>query len=567
MQRRQRNPRLFPAATEPRQRSASAGRQLTPELRPVGLSSRGSRPGAVEGITLALLMLVVVQVTVGPAVMSLGTDEAWVLNGLRSLLEPRVPDLSTELISSNGGLFAIASIVLEWIAPGSIVVHKLLSVSCLFGAWFVSLRLVRRFAISFLTKGWTSVVISPLLMLPGLVDVGTAALGTSCAILLLVSSVTVWTDDELSTVRKVLGAGVMFGLAVGSRLDVALFAPAFFVSALFFRLQSRRFDWSVLPMLTVAAVLIVLNSYSQTWSAVPIDLHATAGARGFANWYFDYPKLLNQFSTGLSLFAPAVAAAIVVATWWPRTAPSRPEGEHRQWRQLRILQSMLLVGGVCMGLGWLFRAPIPHLRYLWPTLFCFALLGSLVMAGLLDQALRGADARRILLCHIFASIALAGAVAGNMRALINADSDILSWEWSHEMAYDYFRRFVAKSDQASAAQFVTQLDPASTTVYSAVPFALRYLARRAVVDMVDGSALRRVTPRQGYIVLTPINGALIEMSTEGRQWISDNTKLVAQFGRYSIYKVEGVGVELPPSVITRRTSYSGHPLSSNWFGR
>jgi len=35
-------------------------------------------------------------------VMTLGTDEAWVLNGLRSVLHPQVEHLSTELIVTSG---------------------------------------------------------------------------------------------------------------------------------------------------------------------------------------------------------------------------------------------------------------------------------------------------------------------------------------------------------------------------------------------------------------------------------------------------------------------------------
>ena len=47
-------------------------------------------------------------------VMSLGTDEAWVLNGLRSAIHPQLPYLSTELIVTSGGLFALVNTLLEW---------------------------------------------------------------------------------------------------------------------------------------------------------------------------------------------------------------------------------------------------------------------------------------------------------------------------------------------------------------------------------------------------------------------------------------------------------------------
>ena len=70
--------------------------------------------------------------------LTLGTDEAWVLNGLRSCLEPVVADLSSEVIETNGGLFAAANILLELLFGSQVWIHRLFSVACLLGLVLVT---------------------------------------------------------------------------------------------------------------------------------------------------------------------------------------------------------------------------------------------------------------------------------------------------------------------------------------------------------------------------------------------------------------------------------------------
>ena len=156
-------------------------------------------------------------------VMSLGTDEAWVLNGLRSTLRPVVPGLTTEIISTSGGVFAIANLLVEWVAGSQAWLHRLVSLFFLLLAVVMIVRVAR----SADSPRWELGLLAvPMLALPGTVEVGTAALGTSTGLSLMVASLVVWAERSKSTRRRVIQAGVLYGLAAASRFDLVLVGGA-----------------------------------------------------------------------------------------------------------------------------------------------------------------------------------------------------------------------------------------------------------------------------------------------------------------------------------------------------
>ncbi|TMH27326.1 MAG: hypothetical protein E6H58_19750 [Betaproteobacteria bacterium] len=86
----------------------------------------------IAGSALKLLVVLWALLAVAAVfVMTLGTDEAWVLNGLRSVLRPQVPDLSTEVVSTSGGAFALVNLGIEQLAGSKVWSHRLVSLLCL----------------------------------------------------------------------------------------------------------------------------------------------------------------------------------------------------------------------------------------------------------------------------------------------------------------------------------------------------------------------------------------------------------------------------------------------------
>ena len=223
--------------------------------------------------------------------------------------------------------------------------------------------------------------------------------------------------------------------------------------------------------------------------------------------------------------------------------------------------------GTVILVGWLLRAPIPHLRYAYPALFCFAALGAIGLQRAAAWSLARRSAYHFMLCHCVALACVIGSIATTARSLAMSDSDYASWEWTHEMAYDYFRRFEAKQHQQEVARFLRDDLPHEAALYSYVPYALRYLTQRPVIALDRPAAWATPTGgRPRYIVLTPAVGTYFYMPGEVANWLQRNGKLVRQIGRYSIYAI-AEHAEPAPDLKLRRTNYKGHPGSQPWFGR
>lgn len=496
--------------------------------------------------------------------MTLGTDEAWVLNGLRSLLHPPVQNLSTELIVTSGGVFALLNLAVEWMVGSHIWIHRLLSFLALGGVFALVLRRLRM-------KGRPSTVqwltLTPLVALPGTIEVGTAALGTSIGLFLMMASMIVWTAAELPLRKRVVYGGLLFGLAAASRFDLVLFGAAVFLVSCICRASETRVNFRFsFPAFTFICIGMGVFFLNQWIMRQPVNAMAVANigaATGLNGWSFDYPKLLNQWMT-LSTYSPlALLALLLMGGFWLPPAPVTSF-----YPDVPRFETLLAVTGIVLLAAWLFRAPIAHLRYAFPALFCFATLGAIALQRLAVHAIFDNSERRWLMCQFLGLALLVGSIGNTTRSLVMSDSDYASWEWTHEMPYDYFRRFEAQQQQTEIAAFLrSELSP-DARVYSHVPYALRYLAKRPIVAI---DLLQETDPKviwdNRYLVLTPATGTYFYLNNTAANWLGENAKLIKQFGRYSVYQLP-VGSDLDLEVIKlRRSNYEKHPGSSRWFGR
>ena len=463
-------------------------------------------------------------------VMSLGTDEAWVLNGLRSSLNPQVDNLSTELIVTSGGLFALLNLAVEWTAGSVVWMHRLLSIVAL-GVTFA--LVIRRINSAGLPTSVKWLTLTPLMAVPGTIEVGTAALGTSIGLLLMVASMLVWSAPAIPLVKRVIYGGLLFGLAAASRFDLVLFG---FI------------------VLLVSCVNVLPNARIK----LRLSLAACAFLMlGMGVFFF------NQWLT-LTSYAPvSLLGLLLMGAFW---STSKSGNELRP--EVPKFKTLLAVTGVALLTAWLFRAPIAHLRYAFPALFCFAILGAIGLQRLAEQSLSLRSERHWLLCQCLGLSLVVGSMGSTARSLIMSDSDYASWEWTHEMPYDYFRRFEAQQHQREIAEFLrTELSP-DARLYSHVPYVLRYLTKRPIVaiDVLQKSEL--VTPYSNrYIVITPATGTYFYLNNETANWLLLNTKLIKQIGRYSVYELPAGNDSDLEIMKLGRTNYEKHPGSLPWFGR
>lgn len=497
--------------------------------------------------------------------MTLGTDEAWVLSGLRSYLRPPVPDLSTPPVPTSGGVFAAANLALEAAFGSGVAIHRLFSLACLLALVVAAAALGRTDG----RRGLEPLAVAPLLAVAGTAEVGTAALGTSAAVLLAVIATVVWCRSGAPRLGRAAAAGLLFGLAAATRFDLVLFAPALVAVSAVERRPGERprlvFPWAALAAAVVGGAVFLANQALMTRAAHALvtaqlsaaHLASVTGVQGVQGVLVDYPRLLNRVTIAVGFASPG---ALVLAASLAGGTPAEGDAGVR-----RRVATVLVAIGAATWVAWILRAPIPHLRYLWPSL---ALLGIAAGIGLpaLARALAARGSAWPLAAAYFVAAGLVlGGVAGTFRSVVASDTDAVSWEWSRETAMDQFRRFDAVLEQRALAAFVRDRIPAGATILSYVPFPLRYLAGRPIVDVVSGSPTG--TGGEVYLVLTPMVGSYLYLRPEAYAWIGERGQLVAQFGRSSIYRLPDGPPRDPDLLALPRTSYERHPSSPPWFGR
>jgi hypothetical protein len=523
--------------------------------------------GCARVALLAVLALWVVLAFTAVFTLSLGTDEAWVLNGLRSLLHPVVPQLSTELVVTSGGPFALINIGVEAWLGSSVWAHRMVSMAAMIGTYLLLLRYGRK-AGTRPELRWLGLAV--LISVPGLAEVGTAALGTAVGLFLMISSMVVWCSSSASAAARAVLGGLLFGLAAASRFDLVVFGPAVVLVA------SVRSDGPKglrvgidIPAIAFAGLgiaVFLVSLWIMSLAPVAMANGVVQNATGVSGWSLQYTKIVNQWVVLSGFIPPALIAILVLGGIWAARAKSVAEGNAKSGS----FEALLVVTGLMLLAAWILRAPIPHLRYAIPGLFCLAAAGALALQRLAGGYLESGAGMRYLACQCLCLVCAIGSVASLSRSVALSDSDYLSWQWSHEMAHDYFQRFEAEADQRRVAAFIRDRMDADARLYSMLPYALRYMTSRPVVDILrldSQASTSQVRYDKRYIVLTPMTGTYLYLRPESAIWIEQNTRLVMQFGRYSIYELDAGTDKDLLNIQVDRNIYRGHPQSHPWFGR
>ena len=388
---------------------------------------------------------------------------------------------------------------------------------------------------------------------PGTLLVGATALGTAPAFMLfLIASRYYFHEGQSSRLKRSLIAGVLFGLAAATRMDLVMFAPALVIHAFLFPRTGRM--QSVVQSAAVCAIgvalLVVNQQVHVAFNAVPPVNANLASSTGVSGILLDYPRLLNKVLIASSLMPFGLMVGISLLVFYRfRDKPDR------NW------QTYVLCYGCIAWLAWVLRAPIPHLRYLWPGLAAFAVLLGVNLARVYQQDKATPWVR---LCCIFLAIGFAtDGVATTFRHLVCGQSDIVSWEYSREVGLDYYRRFQQRIDEDSIATYLSEL-PTSRTLFAAgPPFRYRYLFHEPCFP-IDQTADMSVDS-EPILLLGPEVGTYLYLRPDGYRHIQENGTLMKEIGEYSVYRMDDIN-ELAAIRPFSRASYYAHPHSSVWFG-
>jgi hypothetical protein len=507
--------------------------------------------------------------------LSLGTDEAWVLQGMRTWLEaPRAHYTSSPSLTS-GGLYSLANVLIEWACGNQVWAHRMFSWGCLM---LLLLLVASRGAKVGRSPVAALVGVAPLIGVPGLAENSAAAMGTACGVMLLVLATWIWGERRSNSPGIVIVCGVLYGLAAAARFELILAVPAVLLAGCFAVRNGPGLRLRV-PMAELAvAVLVaamVIGNYLAHVSVAPSpkfdrrsaslleDLKSSTGLLGPSDLgkanivarLVDYPRLLNKVKVAQE-FCPL--PLLVLASLVPFALAM--EGEERSAGLVRSVSLLTLIGWT-LWLGWMLRAPVPHLRYIMAALVCFAIVGGVGMARLYGWAQNtGHEVARAGLLLI-AIAAVCSGVGPTFRSVVHGELDIQSFEWAGTSRLDYFRRFQHVQDQRAAMACILRNVPEEALLLTPTqPYIFRYLLSRPVVGVEEFGPDVQGSRRPTYLILSP---PVQDLNAEGYLWIEQNCRLVCQAGRYSVYELLNA---LPENLAILVGRNAGHPLSEYWFG-
>jgi hypothetical protein len=481
----------------------------------------------------------------GPFWLALGTDEAWILSSIQALSQPLEPDLAIVPTLTSGGPFALIHGSLFAAGVTALWVHRFVTLA------FVALALVgARMLLPSAASGEEPGSDSNLLLgvglfaAPGALTLGGLGHAEWMATALSIFAVVLWNRTEGRRAARMLGCGVVLGLAMATRSPAIALAPGLLVWALISGPGWRGRLVDAIGTLGVAFVLLgasiaIFAGLAADGAEPPVE--KSLSIMGLTGLVPNYPRLLNRWLVGERLLPVGWLTVVTGAAAYWGCASARERNEPLPtW-------TLLLLFAWSSWAAWMLRAPIAHLRYLWPGLGLLGVAVGITLVSMHRAASRRTDPTERTggraACLVLALALMVAPVVLGFRALVNGQPDLVMWEWSGQTALTYSRRFQHVSDQHEAAAWLREQVPASEGIaVFAQPFPLRYLSDahvRAHWTYLDDAGREWRDAPPGWIVLQPHNHAFRYLSPEAHAWIEAECTLGAQFGSYAIYRVTG----------------------------
>jgi hypothetical protein len=484
----------------------------------------------------------------GVFLLSAGTDETWILFGVRGLVEHGRFGVGEPFrgVHSTAGIYTALAALLHALGHGRIEVIRLLALFSLVGVlvalhrWALRLGLPKRAA-------W--VVTAAPLALPGTFMLGSQAYGTLIAFLLMLLGLGAWGELPAGTWRRRLWAGVLLGVAGATRFECGFaFAGPAVASALDHDKRRAQLVDALIVLAIAVGVFALLTGGLLAMSGnikQGQEVGAT-GANGLAGpLAYLIPLRLNYWAVTQGFLPMCVAVLASIAWLAARPHVARPRSV-----------DALLVFGWLAWFAFLMKAPNPHLRYAWPSIASFVCVGTVALATLLRDDPPAAPRLALLgLAFLFVGY-MDGA-----RILLHGESDILSWQWAGEARQSVqLGPLHARHNQRAMAARLAALPADEGVGTIGFDTALAFLSRRPIVPvqsfypsttkkMEDGGvtfipADPAMRPR--YLLIVPFVNRFPAsyIGAPLHDWLEANTELVAKEGPYVLYRVVG---QMPPT--------------------
>ena len=485
---------------------------------------------------------------VGIFLLTAGTDECWIIRGARGLAEHGRFGAGSVFACahSTGGVHTFCSAVLHWLGSGRLEVIRLLGPLALAGLLAIILRSTAQLSGRRDATRWAAA--SAVLAVHGTFMLGSQAYGEVLATALIFGGVSLWAREFKKPWHRCLVVGLVMGMGCAVRPNCLPALAALPIGALLnHENRLREFKRGIVAGLIGALAfwiqwrVLLANSVDPERALENVDSYGIVGFWTVPIGFF-IPLRLHYFMTSQDHLSLFVLIALSVAWAWARVrAADSRSGD------------VILVFAWLLWAAWVFQAPVAHLRYLWPALVAFLVVGTQAMiVAVVSAPPRVAPAWRRALWLVAAGFVVSGYLDG-ARTYLFGESDVLSFEWQrasrHSTQYGPFKHV---QHQRSIVKRLMKIPAEQEVATVTKDTAMSFLTRRPIArvrDYYDLGGRWTVRPPKGivegkkprWIVITPgVNRhPAMYLSSKAYEWFDKNTRLSDRFGPYLLYEVVG----------------------------
>jgi hypothetical protein len=459
-------------------------------------------------------------------------DEAWVLLSTAETWGVRVPEtLATGVPTiTTGGLHLITHGILALVSL-DILAHRTITIAASVALLLLGFRIFRA------SGSDRSLALAGTVLMaatPGILPQASLALGEVMAFALLLASAAHWNWRGRNSASAALITGLLLGLACATRINLLVALGAFLLFVTIFHLG----DWAKVRRAIIALVVALLANGVITalhyWlgGGTLGEREATViGVATGAGTVNDLPHLLESFEVANQHF-PFLLAAGIALVWLVRYTGARRDESARG----SDLAALMIAMGGAMWLAWVVRAPIPHLRYLWPAVACLWTGGTLV---LLDWWNSQHKRQTRTMLHLLVVLAFFSSLASITKALLVADSVILSYQFmglSTRYPGPNYAHGLDAMIQKQQAQLIANL-PSTARIEALSPEA------SMPIVLLSGRNVHRLNsaPRSSgerYVVTTSADYRIWNPGPDFSHWRARHTRELFAAGGHALLRVD-----------------------------
>ena len=478
------------------------------------------------GLHSILIALFILTAGLAALFFTVEGDESWMLMstlhafGIRLQLTSA---LSNPTITTGGAHLLIHG-VLAWITQG-ILIHRLVSVFFSVALIWMVYRILKYLEIS---RDFAAAGAALFTAVPGFLLQSSLATGEIISTTFLVGASFHFVRFGRFNTRDACVSGVLLGIACATRISVAfaLAAPPLFVviTSNDIKREAISAGVAVLTAFFTAAASVGLYLVASHAASAHEQLPYLAQATGVGSSqpkigrYLQYATIANRIVPSLLIIGTLASCYIFAGR--PRYSKATP------------ICAIFLITGVLGWISWTLVAPIPHLRYLWPSVVCFWLAG---IVQLVTFATNSLDPKFKIAAHAVVAAACFYALATDILLIAQGESLLLVYQAIDGSPLVLSgQKFTAARDQLALARFMqSQPDEAKFfSIFEPATYPITYLSHRVI------SSVEHMQPSdKNFVILVPAQYSIWRLSPEFSCWRRANAVTVFSRGGFVALRV------------------------------